>query len=153
MRSTDAVDCAQLEQVLFPEDDPWSEQAFHSELAGSHNRYFVARDFTGIITAYGGIALLGTDLAPEAEIHTIGVDPARQRGGLGATLLRVLLNEAGRRGGPVFLEVRTDNTAALALYERHGFHIVGIRKNYYHPSGADAYTMRRPAIHTPGAAS
>jgi ribosomal-protein-alanine N-acetyltransferase len=44
----------------------------------------------------------------------------------------------------VLLEVRTDNTPAIALYESEGFTIVGIRRRYYRPSGADAYTMARP---------
>ena len=33
-----------------------------------------------------------------------------------------------------------------SLYEKHGFHIIGLRKSYYQPSGADAFTMRRPAM-------
>ncbi|MBF6150569.1 GNAT family N-acetyltransferase, partial [Nocardia nova] len=61
-------------------------------------------------------------------------------------LLEALLATAGERGGPVFLEVRTDNAPAIALYAKHGFHIIGLRKNYYHPSGADAYTMWRPEL-------
>lgn len=145
MTTGDAIRCAELELVLFPSDDPWPETAFHSEIAAAHNRYYVAR-IDGQVVAYAGIALLGTDFAPEAEIHTIGVDPAAQRRGLGSKMLAVLLNEAGKRGGPVFLEVRTDNLPALKLYEQNGFHIIGIRKRYYQPSGADAYTMRRPAL-------
>jgi ribosomal-protein-alanine N-acetyltransferase len=39
--------------------------------------------------------------------------------------------------------VRTDNEAALELYRAAGFERLGIRRNYYRPSGADAYTMRR----------
>jgi [ribosomal protein S18]-alanine N-acetyltransferase len=77
-------------------------------------------------------------------VHTIGVDPACHGAGIGTRLLRALLAESARRGGPVFLEVRTDNAPALALYEKHGFRVVGLRKNYYLPSGADAYTMLRP---------
>ena len=54
-----------------------------------------------------------------------------------------LIAAADEYGGPVFLEVRTDNLAAIGLYESYGFTITGTRKNYYHPSGADAYTMMR----------
>jgi ribosomal-protein-alanine N-acetyltransferase len=50
---------------------------------------------------------------------------------------------ADELGATVFLEVRTDNEAARALYEAEGFTVVGLRKRYYRPSGADAYTMRR----------
>jgi len=46
-------------------------------------------------------------------------------------------------GGTVFLEVRTDNEAAIGLYESLGFVNVGLRRRYYRSSGADAYTMRR----------
>ncbi|MBF6172595.1 ribosomal protein S18-alanine N-acetyltransferase [Nocardia blacklockiae] len=146
MRPADIARCAELEKVLFPEDDPWPEVAFHSELAGAHNRYLVARDESGRMVGYAGIALLGTLDHPEAEVHTIGVDPGVHRAGIGTVLLRALLAEAGKRGGPVFLEVRTDNAPAIALYEKHGFHIIGLRKNYYQPSGADAFTMRRAAV-------
>lgn len=146
MVAADIARCVELEQLLFPEDDPWAAVAFQSELAGQHNRYITARDDDGRMVGYAGIALLGDADHPEAEVHTIGVDPGRHRAGVGTLLLEALLAEADRRGGPVFLEVRTDNAPAIALYAKHGFHIIGLRKNYYHPSGADAYTMRRPAL-------
>jgi len=41
--------------------------------------------------------------------------------------------------------VRTDNAAAIALYTAAGFEVVGTRRGYYLPSGADAFTMRRGA--------
>ncbi|NEW37166.1 GNAT family N-acetyltransferase, partial [Nocardia cyriacigeorgica] len=97
--------------------------SFRSELAARHNRYITARDEDGRMVGYAGIALLGDAEHPEAEVHTIGVDPQCHRGGIGTKLLEALLAEAGRRGGPVFLEVRTDNAAAIALYAKHGFHI------------------------------
>jgi len=146
MSVTDIDRCVELEHLLFPEDDPWHAVAFHAELAAGHNRYLTARDEQGRMIGYAGLALLGNAEHPEAEVHTIGVDPRQHRRGVGTVLLEALLTEAGRRGGPVFLEVRTDNAPAIALYNKHGFHIIGLRKNYYHPSGADAYTMRRPEL-------
>ena len=80
----------------------------------------------------------------EYEVHTIGVDPALQGQGIGRRLLDELLNFAD--GGVVYLEVRTDNEAAIALYRSMGFEQVGLRKRYYRVSGADAYTMRREAL-------
>ena len=56
-------------------------------------------------------------------------------------LLRRLFDFAG--DATIFLEVRTDNAAAIALYESEGFVQVGLRKRYYRVSGADAYTMKR----------
>jgi len=150
MRVTDAPRCAELEHILFPGDSPWPASAFRAELAAPHVHYFVARadsaegqQLPGNLVGYAGIALLGSGESTESEIHTIGTDPNFQRQGIGGALLDQLLALADRHGGPVFLEVRTDNEPAIALYRREGFEIVGTRKNYYQPSGADAFTMRR----------
>lgn len=135
LRPADAPRCAELERALFAGDDPWSERAFVEELAAGH-RYVAARD-DGELLGYAGISVLGS----EAEVHTLAVDPAYQGRGLGRVLLRELLADAA--GATVFLEVRTDNEPAIALYRSEGFTVVGTRPAYYHPSGADAYTMRR----------
>ena len=146
MNVDDAERCAELERALFAGDGPWSAQAFVSELAGAHNHYFVAREPDGRVLGYARVALLGGSPNMEAEVHTIGTDPSAQRLGIGGALLDALLTLADSRQCPVFLEVRTDNEPAIALYRREGFEIVGTRKKYYQPSGADAYTMRRPAV-------
>ncbi len=96
-----------------------------------------------MLVGYAGLAFVAGPPHAEAEIHTIGVDPAHQRLGIGRALLRGLLAVADAAAATVFLEVRTDNDAARALYEAERFTVVGLRKRYYRPSGADAYTMRR----------
>ncbi len=148
----DAARCAELEAILFPGDDPWSARAFRVELdAGNHNHRARVGD---VLVGYAGIALLPAppmSRAPsEAEVHTIGVDPAYQGLGVGRLLLDGLLEAADRIDAVVFLEVRTDNEAALALYRRTGFAVVGTRRRYY-ASGADAYTMRRETADAPAA--
>ena len=137
----DAARCAELESLLFDGDDPWPEAAFVRELAARHNRYVAAR-VDDTLVGYAGIARLGRTPPFEYEIHTIGVDPAYQRHGIGRAMMDRLLATI-EPDGVVFLEVRTDNEPALTLYRSLGFVTVGLRKRYYRASGADAYTMRR----------
>ena len=137
----DAGRCAQLEAMLFEGDDPWPEAAFVRELAAPHNRYVAAR-VDGTLVGYAGMARLGRTAPFEYEIHTIGVDPDFQGRGIGRAMMDVLLEFVGP-DAVVYLEVRTDNEAALGLYASLGFVTVGLRKRYYRASGADAYTMRR----------
>ena len=140
----DLTRCAELERILFAGDDPWSEGTLRAELDHG-NRYFGAYvDGVGLV-GYAGISVVGTVRDAEANVHTIGVDPDWQGRGIGRMLLRALLAVADEVGAPVYLEVRTDNAAAIALYQAHGFVRIGLRRRYYQPSGADAYTMARPA--------
>ena len=140
LRIGDADRCAELEAQLFPGDDPWPAVAFIRELESRHNHYVAAR-VDGRLVGYAGITRLGRKPPFEYEVHTIGVDTALQGRGIGRRLLDMLLEIAD--GGAVFLEVRTDNDAAITLYQSVGFAVVGLRKRYYRVSGADAYTMRR----------
>ncbi|GGS23493.1 ribosomal-protein-alanine acetyltransferase [Actinokineospora fastidiosa] len=143
LRREDLARCAELERVLFAGEDPWSEAAFASELDWGH--YYLGAYAADRLVGYAGLAVVGPPGDVEASVHTLGVDPDWQRRGIGRLLLRELLAEADRVGATVFLEVRTDNEPAIALYAAHGFTRVGLRKRYYQPSGADAYTMMRPA--------
>lgn len=143
MTVADAAACGRIEARIFHGDGPWTEAAFRSELAAPHCHYVVARAPDGTVVGYAGIALLDGG-EPEAEVHTIAVETSWRGRGLGRRLLDTLLAIADTHGGPVHLEVRTDNDAAVELYRHSGFRVVGTRRRYYH-SGADAYTMTRPA--------
>ncbi|HET8643170.1 MAG TPA: ribosomal protein S18-alanine N-acetyltransferase [Pseudonocardiaceae bacterium] len=150
LEAADVVRCAELERELFPGDDPWRESAFATELAAGHY-YRAARTDGGELVGYAGLAVTGRPPRAQAEVHTIGVDPRWWRRGVGRRLLRDLLHRADELGATTFLEVRTDNDAAIALYAVEGFEVVGVRRRYYRPSGADAYTMRRPPAPLPPA--
>lgn len=142
----DAPRCAELERVLFPGDDPWSARAFRDEIGVGHP-YFAARVGPELV-GYAGLAFVAGPPQAEAEVHTIGVDPAWQGHGIGRRLLDALLAVADEVAATVFLEVRTDNEPAQCLYASAGFTVVGLRRRYYRPSGADAYTMRRDPVRT-----
>ncbi|MGE5477885.1 MAG: GNAT family N-acetyltransferase [Bacteroidales bacterium] len=80
-------------------------------------------------------------VAGEAEILTIAVLPPWRRGGVGGRLLEAALAASAQAGAEaMFLEAASDNTAALALYEKRGFQRVGLRRAYY--GDKDAVVMR-----------
>lgn len=151
MTPADAPRCAELEQTLFAGEDPWSAAAFLAEMASGRNFCLVAELPTGhagptgqtTVVGYAILGMAGPVDDPEFEIHTIGVDPSMQRRGIARALMDQMMHAADTYGGPVFLEVRVGNTPASSMYEAYGFNYLGVRKNYYQPSGADAHTMRR----------
>ena len=78
----------------------------------------------------------------EAELITIGVHPDARRGGIAATMIELMVRDLAARGVKrVFLEVAKNNHPARALYEKHGFTVVGRRPKYY--DGIDAILMAR----------
>ena len=88
--------------------------------------------------------VLAQAAADQAEILTFGVDPDRQRQGIGRALLEALEAELARRGArSLYLDVAEDNIAALALYRDTGFAEATRRRNYYIRQGgkADAIVM------------
>lgn len=87
--------------------------------------------------------VLARTAANEAEILTLAVAPAARGKGLGRALMDAAIAEAKTMGADaMFLEVASDNAAALALYAGLGFVRAGMRKGYY--QGRDAALLRLP---------
>lgn len=144
LTASDAARCAELETVLFPGETPWSKEVFQAEFRQPHTFYLGVQDTEAdLLVSYAGIGRMGPADDPEYEIHTIGTDPAHQRRGIGRMMMDNICFIADREKAPIFLEVRVDNVPAISLYEAYGFHRLGVRRNYYQPSGADAYTYKR----------
>ena len=128
------------EQAMFG-TEAWSRASYLAELADKRNRYYMAAESPGgELLGWAGVLVIGET----AEIMTVGVVPSARRAGTGRRLLDVLLAEAVARGATeAFLEVRTDNDAARALYRAAGFDEVGYRRGYYAGGSVDAVTMRK----------
>jgi [ribosomal protein S18]-alanine N-acetyltransferase len=80
----------------------------------------------------------------EAELLNIGVAVKHQRKGLGRVMLLEMLDVACAKNMlRVFLEVRSSNVTALALYRSAGFSEIGVRRDYYQNTNGseDAITM------------
>ena len=127
----------ELEKRCF--STPWSIESFYAELINTHAVYFVA--MTGIdVSGYAGMHIVGED----GYVTNVAVLPERRRAGIGDGLLCALTQEARSRGCSVLtLEVRASNAAAIALYEKHAFRIVGHRRGYYTHPDEDACIMLR----------
>jgi ribosomal-protein-alanine N-acetyltransferase len=132
-----------LEEQLFPVD-AWSIETFWSELAHVPDTrcYLAAVDDADRLVGYAGVMTVADD----ADVQTVAVSPEVQGRGIGRLLLHGLLRTARERGcRQMFLEVRSDNAPAIALYESQGFVVSGHRRDYY-GSGVDAVTMRRVEV-------
>ena len=78
----------------------------------------------------------------EGYINNVAVDPALRRRGTADALL----DELERRCRALCLsfatlEVRAGNAPAIALYEKHGYRSVGLRRRYYEKPVEDAVIM------------
>jgi ribosomal-protein-alanine N-acetyltransferase len=78
-----------------------------------------------------GYAIL-MPVVDEAELLNVSVAAAWQRKGLGRMIVNEILQKARAINMKrVFLEVRPSNVAAIALYRRSGFDLIGVRRGYY----------------------
>jgi len=118
---------------------PWSKLMFLDELENIRARYFVA-EVSGIIVGYAGFWII----MDEGHITNIAVDPSFRRMKIGSRLLEKIIETARENEvRALTLEVRKSNAAAISMYEKFGFKVEGIRKNYYSDTHEDAYIMWR----------
>jgi ribosomal-protein-alanine N-acetyltransferase len=117
---------------------PWTRGNFADAL--SHGYLCGVDDQGGQIRGYAVLM----PVLDEAELLNIGVAAKHQRNGVGRTMLREMLDAAREMSmRRVFLEVRSANVAALALYRSAGFAPIGVRRGYYQNANGseDAITM------------
>ncbi|HET7611366.1 MAG TPA: GNAT family N-acetyltransferase [Rhodanobacteraceae bacterium] len=78
-----------------------------------------------------------------ARLYSLAVAASSRGRGLARSLLAAAEDEARRRGcNALDLEVRTDNRAALALYERHGYRRV-VRLQGFYEDAADGWRFSK----------
>lgn len=74
-----------------------------------------------------------------ARLYSIATHAQARGKGVGSALLQAVESQARRRGcDELRLEVRTDNRAAISLYERLGYQRIGALEAYYE-DGADGW--------------
>lgn len=126
----------EIEQACFT--DPWSESQLAAWI-GTGYACLVCKEVLDIIGYVNLRCVLD-----QGDIGNVAVHPKYWRRGAGAALLRAVDALAEERGlACVQLEVRAGNAAALALYDRHGYAVVGRRQDYYRSPREDAVLMTK----------
>jgi ribosomal-protein-alanine N-acetyltransferase len=124
---------------------PWSRTLFLEELACDKALGYSVKcsqtDQGVVIIAYVFWRMVATDL----HIMRIAVAPDYRSKGVATWLLQQCLQLAKQKKDfdSVYIEVRPSNEAAITLYRKLGFCVVGTRPNYYPESGEDALVMRK----------
>ena len=124
----------------------WGWAAYYAELqSGNRELMLVARPTrSAIIKSTTPIAgyIVARETAGELHINNVAVRPEFRRRGIGAALLESVIQEARRRkANTAFLEVRSGNYTAQALYQKCGFRAIAQRANYYSEPREDAVVM------------
>ena len=86
--------------------------------------------------------ITATDLKETCDILSLVVDPEYRNKMIASNLIDYLISELSENLKLITLEVASKNIPAVNLYEKFGFEVVNIRRNYY-PDGDDAYLMAR----------
>lgn len=123
----------------------WGWAAYYAELQGANrDLMLIARPSGSSSIESGPIAgyIIAREAAGELHINNFAVRMEYRRRGIGAALLGRVLQEARRRKvKAAFLEVRSTNRAAQALYEKSGFKAIARRVDYYLEPREDAVVM------------
>ena len=121
--------------------DPWDEAAFVSALAVPGT----IMQILSVSNQPAAFALYRV-AADEAEILTLGTLPEFRSRKLATQLLNAAFAKFARSGiRSLYLEVGSQNFAALRLYSENGLEEIGRRRNYYNHSGRreDAIMMKK----------
>jgi ribosomal-protein-alanine N-acetyltransferase len=141
MTEDDIPEVMKIDRLSFPL--PWSERSYRYELENNSAAQLMVADYHHLdqiqLVGYIGFWFV----VDEMHISTLAVHPDFRRRGIGEALLTGALHLAESLGGVLAtLEVRTSNQAAIHLYGKFGFEVVGRRKNYYQDNREDAWLMK-----------
>lgn len=108
-------------------DNFWNYNILKSELENTRSQYIVLKAENEIL-GFAGII----DTLDQMEITNIVVRKDMRNKGIGNILLNKLIElSKENKKNTIFLEVNSNNSVAIKLYEKNGFKKVGLRKKYY----------------------
>ncbi|MGA2533485.1 MAG: ribosomal protein S18-alanine N-acetyltransferase [Candidatus Aminicenantales bacterium] len=138
MKEDDLPAVRTIEALSF--SNPWSDSTFLGEIQNTPVSFplVVVRKPSDKVIGY----IIYWHIREDVQVNNIAVHPDFRGKGIGEALMRHVIEKV-RKNGATFmtLEVRLSNAAAVTLYKKLGFDILGTRKNYYTNPDEDAYLM------------
>ncbi len=131
----DISDIAVIEKACF--STPWSENAILDSM-NEKTAFYVARVGEAVAGYMGVTIIFG-----EGYVTNIAVLPEFQRQGIGEAILSTVIANHKNELDFISLEVRVSNDAAISLYKKMGFEVVGNRNRFYEHPTEDAYIMTK----------
>lgn len=129
-----------LEQASFP-GDRLSRRQYRHHLDSASACILVVE--CGTPKLAGALVLLFRRGTRIARVYSLATATSMRGRGIASHLLAAAETAArGRDCHALRLEVRSDNTAAIALYQRSGYRRIGTRAGYYE-DGADAWRFEK----------
>lgn len=138
-----AVEAMQRESFA----NPWGAEAFARESAKNPvGRLYVMRAASGEPVAFCACWII----VDELHVNSLAVARPWRRRGLATRLWDAVTRDAIREGArSATLEVRESNHAARALYEKMGFRVEGVRRDYYQSPREDALILWNRSLGEP----
>ncbi|MGY3776685.1 ribosomal protein S18-alanine N-acetyltransferase [Helcococcus sueciensis] len=121
-------------EKFFP--NPWPLEAFFIEFEGENNKT-IGLEIDNKLIGY----MFYNDYLDEININHFAIHPDFRRRGYASDIMNELISRMKKKQ-IIYLEVSTENLAAINLYKKFGLEILYTRKNYY-GLGEDAYIMQR----------
>lgn len=136
----DIPEIAALEKACF--SDAWSETSVAGTLHSPLGYVLIAEEPDGEGNDRPLGYLIASVFDGEGELLRIAAAPWARRRGIGAALLGRMLTD--RPDVHIWrLDVRTQNKAAVSLYEKHGFRIAAENPDVYRDPKDNGYLMIR----------
>jgi [ribosomal protein S18]-alanine N-acetyltransferase len=143
LTSRDEIDAVlAIEEASFT--SPWTREMYLAEFDNHGVSYFYLarnenRDIVGFCSFWR--------ILDELHINNLAVAPAHRRSRAATELLTRVLEDGAKLGAKrATLEVRRSNEPAQQLYERFGFSIAGVRRDYYSNPVEDALVLWRDGL-------
>ncbi len=127
-----------IENQSFP--NPWHESTFQGEIQHRPISFPLVVVHSALHRVIGYIIFW--QIGEDVQVNNIAIHPDFRRLGIGETVFKQVIELVRWRGARlVTLEVRPSNTAAVNLYRKLGFKMVGVRKGYYTNPPEDAFVL------------